>query len=219
MTQRGIGRLVGIFAMAIVSVGGGDVLAQLDAPTAFSDFAGCSHHTCIWVPWSTNKTFQNGDLTYTVDTKSKDGDFVLRKAGKELLRTPLTDLSASTSVVWSEDRTHFAVTWSDGGEIGGFHVRVFHVEGNSVTELPSAQRAFDAFKVRHWCEARGDNIQAYAWLPNSTELILVLSVYPTSDCGKDLGHTEAYVVEAATGVIRQHWDVEHLNAYIHSHPE
>ena len=135
------------------------------------------------------------------------------------MRSPLKDLSASTSVVWSEDKNSFAVTWSDGGAIGNFHVRVFHVEGNLVTEWPTTQQAFDSFKARHWCEARGDNIQAFRWFPDSQELVLVLSVYPTGDCGKELGYTEAYVVDAATGNIQQHWGLKKLNVYMRSHPE
>jgi len=88
-----------------------------------------------------------------------------------------------------------------------------------VTELPAVQTAFAAFKKHHWCEARGDNVQAYQWLPDSSELVLVLSVYPTGDCGKELGHTDAYVVDAATGNVKQHWDAMRLNAFMRAHPE
>lgn len=197
-------------------------LAQIEAPGALSDFAGCAHHTCTWVPGSTQKKFNQGYLTYTVEMDSKDdsgGIFVLRRGNRELLRTPLKDLSASVSVVWSDNKKNFAITWSDGGAIGGFHVRVFHVEGSSVSEWPATQQAFESFKTVYWCKARGDNIQAYRWLSDSQELILVLSVYPTSDCGKDLGHTEAFVVDAETGKIQQHWEIAQFKAYMHSHPE
>jgi hypothetical protein len=215
----GIARLVGLFFLLSIPA---IVFAQLDAPGALSDFSGCAHHTCTWVPLVTHKTFKSGDLTYTVEVNEKDeapGDFVLQRAGKELLRTPLKELSASVSVVWSTDRRNFAVTWSNGGAIGGFNVRVFHVDANSVTELPATQMAFEAFKARHWCKARGDNIQAHSWLPDSRRLVLVLSVYPTSDCGRDLGHTEGYLVNAATGAIREHWDLKQLNEYLAAHPE
>lgn len=197
-------------------------LAQLEAPGALSDFAGCAHHTCTWIPWSTQKVFKQGDLTYTVEVDSKNdsgGVFVLRRHGKELLRTPLKDLSASTSVVWSDDKKNFAITWSDGGAIGNFHVRVFHIEGSAVSEWPATQQAFKSFKAFHWCKTRGDNIQAYTWLPDSQDLVLVLSVYPTGDCGNDLGHTEAFVVDAETGKIQQHWEIAQLNAYMHTHLE
>lgn len=204
-----------ILALAVLS-GCTQAFAQLATPHVFSGSSNCAHHTCTWVPLSTHKTFQQGNLTYTVDA---GGDFLLRREDKDLLRTPLNDLSASTSVVWSDDKRNFAVTWSDGGAIGGFYVRVFHIDGDSVTELPSTQAAFGKFKAHHWCETRGNNIQAYDWLADSRQLVLVLSVYPTSDCGKEMGHTEAYVVDAATGNIRQHWNVKQLNSYVRSHPE
>jgi hypothetical protein len=122
-------------------------------------------------------------------------------------------------VVWSDDGNNLAVTWSDGGAIGNFHVRAFHIEGDAVTELPVTAQAFKAFKARHWCEARGDNIQAYNWLSESHSLILVLSVYPTGDCGKESGHTEAYVVDATTGDIKENWTLSRLKTHIKTHPE
>jgi hypothetical protein len=213
---------VGIASILLPFVSTVAAIAQVDAPGAFSDFAGCSHHTCTWVPWSVQRDFQEGDLIYTVDLNGKGdtgGDFVLRRGDKELLRTTLKDLSASTSVVWSDDDKDFAITWSDGGEVGGFHVRVFSVESDYVTELPGAKKAFQAFKARHWCKARGDNVQAYGWLPNSHDLVLALSVYPTSDCGMDMGHMEAYVVGAGTGTIRQHWTLKQLDSYMRAHRE
>jgi hypothetical protein len=211
-----------IAALMFASWGSPMALGQLDAPGALDSFSGCAHHTCAGVPSSSHKTFRKGDLGYAVETPDEDAkssELVLLQAGKELLRTPLKDLSASVSVVWSDDAKSFAVTWSDGGAIGNFHVRVFHIDGDSVTELPATQKVFDAFKVRHWCETRGDNIQAHSWLPNSRELVLVLSVYPTGDCGKDLGHMEAYVVDAANGAIRQHWGLKQLTAYMRTDPE
>ncbi len=49
------------------------VFCQLDAPGAFSNFAGCAHHTCTWVPWSVHRIFQEGKLSYTVDAKRRHG--------------------------------------------------------------------------------------------------------------------------------------------------
>jgi hypothetical protein len=211
-----------LFVLLVFVTSGRATLGQLDAPTAFSDFAGCKHHTCTWVPWDTHKTFKHGEFAYTVDNfKENDdgGDFVLRRGGKELLRTPLKDLSASVSVVWSPDSRSFAVTWSNGGASGWFDVRVFQIRGDSVVELPAIHDAFENFKARHWCRSRGDNRQAYRWASDSQELVLVLSVYPAGDCGEEMGHTEGLVVNASTGRIEQNWNLQRLKAYIQSHPE
>jgi len=207
----------------LVSTPKSQAISQLDAPGAISNFSGCKHHTCIWVPWSTQAVYQKGELTYTVEVPKDDdqdgGEFVLKHNNKELLRTELKKLLASVSVVWAPDARSFAITWSDGGAIGNFHVRAFRIQDDKVTELPVVEKAFQHFKSRHWCAERGDNIQAYRWTQDSHSLVLVLSVYPTSDCGKQMGHMEGYVVEAVTGRILQNWPAARLKSYLRSHPE
>lgn len=189
--------------------------AQLDAPPALRDYSSCSHQTCTWMPLLKDDVFRKGEYTYRVN----DEGFVLRHNRRVVLRTGLRGLSASVSVVWSEDSRNFAITWSTGGAIGFFRVRAFHVDGDVVTELPGGKLAWREFTAHHGCKTRGDNIQAHSWLPESQRLVLVLSVYPTGDCGWDMGYTEGYVVDAPTGEIREHWNLKQLNAYLKYHPE
>jgi hypothetical protein len=80
-----------------------------------------------------------------------------------IFSTRLKDLSDSVFVVWSERNDWFAITWSDGGAIGNFHTRVFHIASDKVNEAESVKTAFSDFRGRHWCKARGDNVQAYGW--------------------------------------------------------
>lgn len=128
-------------------------------------------------------------------------------------------MSASVFVVWSQRNDWFAITWSDGGAIGNFHTRVFHIAGNNVKEADSVKPAYADFRSRHWCRIRGNNVQAYGWDETSGALVLVTSVYPTGDCGKDLGHTEAYLVQPASGAILKHLSLRDFNEYAKSHPQ
>ena len=98
----------------------------------------------------------------------------------------------------------FTITWSDGGAIGGFHTRVFHVVSpSSVVEQPKAiSNVEDDFKARHYCQTRGDNFTAVRWL-SAVSLLVQASVYPTSDCGADLGYTERYAVHVPSGTIQR----------------
>jgi hypothetical protein len=193
---------------------------QLDAPGALSDYSGCEHNTCLWVPFNNpSKKFHRGDITYYVTPFSDTGgNFVLERNGTQLLSAELKDLDASVSVVWNQASTRLAVTWSDGGAIGNFHVRVFEIDAKDADELPSTATAVTEFKARHYCEARGDNTQAYTWIGND-ELVLVTSVYNTSDCGPDLGHLEAYVVNASSGAILRHMNLAAFNRFAKAHPE
>jgi len=194
-------------------------MAQRAAPTAISDagYTACSHASCLFVPDDElPQVYRQGDLSYTV---KEDGSFTLSRDSRVLLSTHLADLSASVFVTWSSHSDWFAVTWSDGGAIGNFHTRVFHVKENRVEEADSVQTAFANFRRRHWCRTRGDNVQAYGWDRETGTLVLVTSVYPTGDCGKDLGHTEAYLVEPAGGSIRKHLTLPEFNAYAKSHAQ
>jgi len=192
--------------------------AQVEAQGAFDSFGGCSRHTCGWSLSSDPKEFKAGDFSYSLN-ETTGYKFVVRRGKKVLLRTELADLSGSIRAVWSDDQRSFAITWSDGGSIGRFHVRAFRIDGDSVIELPTVAKAFHEFKSRNWCKTRGDNVQAFDWFPDSSRLVLVASVYPTGDCGPDLGHTEAYVVNATNGDIEQHWSLRQLKSYMRLHPE
>jgi len=196
--------------------------SQLAAPTAISDagFSACSHNTCTFVPESEKPTvYRRGNLSYTVRVPARDegGTFVMRRGRKVLLTTPLKDLSASVSVVWSQKSDWFAVTWSDGGAIGNFHTRIFHVVDEAVQEFPTVRNAFRSFRSRHWCRVRGDNVQAYRW-DESGAIVLVMSVYPTGDCGEEAGHMEAYFVRPTDGIVLRRLTAARLDAYIKTHP-
>jgi hypothetical protein len=196
--------------------------AQIDPPSALSEFSGCAHHTCAWSPLTKHKTFSNGDLSYSVETNEKQdagGDFVLRRAGKELLRFPLDGLSSSASVVWSNDKKNFAVTWAFGGDETGFRVRAFHIEGNTTAELPATRAARDDFDARYGCEERSNNVQAYSWFSDSRTLVLAVSVYSNGDCGRQPGRTEGYVVDAPSGRVLKRWNLKQLHAYMAANPE
>jgi hypothetical protein len=85
-------------------------------------------------------------------------------------------------------------------------------------EVPASERAVADFKSRHYCQARGNNVQAYRWL-SSEQLLVVTSVYPTGDCGLDGGYIEGYVVRVKDGSIIRHLNLKELNAEMQKHPE
>jgi hypothetical protein len=190
--------------------------AQLPAPmTSDAGFSECTRDSCLFVPDGPPKIYRHGDYEYSAD---ENGAFVLRRADHAILSTKLKNWNASVYVVWSEDSSWFAVTWSDGGAIGNFHTRLFHARAGVITESHSVEPAFAAFRRRHYCKTSGDNVQAYGWDSASGGIMLVMSVYPTSDCGRDLGHTEGYLIRPESGAILQHLTVTQLNTYIEMHP-
>jgi hypothetical protein len=139
--------------------------------------------------------------------------FWFSRKDKTLFRFDLKDLSVP--FVWViTDTAHdrVALTYSDGGAIGEFYVRIFQIKGDTVTDLSQAvEPAVADFKSRHYCQARGNNVEALKWVKG--DLLLLTDVYPTGDCGPDLGHTEGYRVSVSTGQIEEHLTLQQLKRY------
>jgi len=93
------------------------------------------------------------------------------------------------------------------------NVSAFRIDQAGVTDVSKAiDKATADFKSRHYCESRGyNNVMAVKWV--NGDLLLMTEVYPTSDCGPDLGHTEAYRVSVPVGQIQEHLTLEQLKRY------
>lgn len=132
-------------------------------------------------------------------------------SGKALLTTiTLGDASAGTFIKWAPDSNAFYVMWSDGGSIGEYHVRAFVVVDEQATESPAPKIVAAEFAKRHYCEARGNNLFAIRWEAGSKQLLLEPEVYPTGDCGKDLGFASGYLVDTESGEIRQRYTAKQI---------
>jgi hypothetical protein len=135
------------------------------------------------------------------DLKNSEGGSLQVFQGQTLLRQfRLRDLSAGIYLKWAPDSAAFYLMWSNGGAIGGYHVRVFRVKDNQVLEVPTTRVAEREFAKKHYCRARGNNVYAVHWLANSDEIMISTEVYPTSDC-EGLGFTLGYLVRTDDGAI------------------
>lgn len=201
--------------------------AQLNRPTALATYQKCRGLTCIWTSDSTAHTKTGPYEAFLAESNTMadpESDFpptdlVVMSDDTEVARIFLKSLSASVTLTWSPTYKAFAVSWSDGGSIGNFHTEVFELTGDHFERTNSVDRGFAHFKARHDCATRGDNVQAYRFENHGSELMLILSVYPTGDCGLELGHTEGYLVRVSDGAIIRCLGIHELNAYMRLHPE
>jgi hypothetical protein len=154
-------------------------------------------------------------------TEDEGAIFWFMRGGKEIFKFSAKDLYSSS--VWiavdhdrrldgPHDQAHIALTYSDGGAIGGFHVRVFFIDGNGVKDVSkSVDGAVADFKSRNYCKVRGNNVTALKWMGGS--LLLLTEVYPTGECGPDTGHLEGYLVSVPAGKILAHLTLNQLTHY------
>jgi hypothetical protein len=138
---------------------------------------------------------------------AKDFSFRVMKNGREIGLVSISDLSSNIGIVWAPDSIKFALTYSDGGAIGTFRTHVYQVSEHSVTELAKpVAAAFDEFKSKFYCPARGDNVLFIGWAADSQALLIVGQVYPTSDCGDIWGTERGYLVDLTGNVLRRYDD-------------
>lgn len=116
----------------------------------------------------------------------------------------LPDLSAGMFIKWAPDSRAFYLMWSDGGWLGEYHVRVYQIRERGMRETRATKFAVYDFHRHHSCAERGDNIYAVRWI-KSTELLIATEIYPTSDCGQQMGIIRGYAVDIATGRIMQRY--------------
>jgi hypothetical protein len=124
----------------------------------------------------------------------------------------LRDLSGGVFVKWAADSRAFYVMWSNGGMIGGYSVRVFRVGDRRVKEVPATGRAERDFARSHYCRTRGNNVFAVQWVNGSDNLLIATQVYPTSDCGKDMGLYGGYEVRIDDGSIIHSYSEQQLKS-------
>lgn len=166
-----------------------------------------------------------GNIDLEAAFTTPDGDngarFWIARDGKTIFSFTAKDLVASGVWIAVDDDVnptlgygydYIALTYSTGGATGDFRVRVFHLDGDVVTDISKViDGAVADFKVHHYCKERGNNVTALKWTKG--DLLLLTEVYPTGDCGLDLGHTEAYLVSVPDGKIRDHLTLDQLRRY------
>ncbi len=157
-----------------------------------------------------------GDIEIRAAFSSRDEDgatFWFVRRAKTIFSFKAKDLvSPGVWIAVNPRHAQFALTYSDGGAIGSFHVRIFQIADDVVTdESKATQQAIDDFRSRHYCKERGNNVEALKWIKG--DLLLMTEVYPTGDCGPDLGHIEAYRVSVPDGKIQEHLTLNQLRQY------
>jgi len=118
----------------------------------------------------------------------------------------LPDVSSNIEIGWSPDSSQFFISYSDGGAVGGFHVHLYSLGGTTIQESHTPEVVAGRFKQLHWCQSRGNNLSFLDWTADSKVGFFVAEVYPTGECGKELGLYQGYAVRLQDGKILRVFD-------------
>jgi hypothetical protein len=161
------------------------------------------------------------DLEAAFPTENAGATFWFVRGGTEIFSFTAKDVDSPN--LWmavyhdppldgNQRAARIAITYSDGGAIGGFHVRIFLIDDAGVRDVSkSIDRAVREFKARHYCKERGNNVAALKWVRG--DLLIWTEVYLTGDCAPDSGHLEGYLVSIPQGKIMQHLTLNQLRRY------
>jgi len=198
-----------LFAIAVTAA------ADID----HQDITFCIHETTlIELPAAPGKPVEipiaDGIVLRGVATGDFVADFEVLRHGRACYRFHLDDYSCNGAIIWSVEAQAFAFTYSDGGAIGNFHVRIFSLRDGKCGDISSMiGPAVRDFASRHYCRTRGNNVTVLKWLNKGREMLLMTEVYPTSDCGPGLGYTEGYVIRVPGGTILRRLSERQLKRY------
>ena len=132
---------------------------------------------------------------------TKSGKFRVLIGDVVTAEITMPEISCNIEVGWSPDSEQFFISYSDGGAAGGYYVHMYIVKGNTLSESNVPSMVMQRFKSKHWCATRGDNLYFLAWTPDSKIAFLVAEVYPTSDCGKEMGTLRGYAADTASAKV------------------
>ncbi|SRR6266700_2591007 len=157
------------------------------------DSFACSSRNFILQDFKKQPVVFSPDKTKSIQL-TKDFKFRVKVANAVISEFDIEDISAAIEIGWSPDSSHFFISYSSGGAVGNYHVRLFRLTGQTLTENGTPLTVAERFKAKYWCEARGNNLLFLGWTPDSKVAFFVAEVYPTGDCGKDLGLYRGYAV-------------------------
>lgn len=144
--------------------------------------------------------------------------FWLVQNGKTIFSFTVDNLESGSiwvAVAPAPNSDRFAVTYSDSGATGGWHVRAFRVNGDTVTDVSDiVKKAMADFTSRHRCnpDDLSANVYALKWIKGDLLIFTEVDPHPAF-CGREAGHIEGYRVSVPDGIIKEHLTLAQLKRY------
>jgi hypothetical protein len=119
----------------------------------------------------------------------------------------------NAEAAWAHDSSAFFVTYSDGGNIGRYHVLVVYVTDAGIHVIEPVPDGSLLFKPSCF-DPELPNVGAIGWIGNGSDrLAIAVEVPPHSSCAS-MGTFKAYVIQLPSGkVISTYGQIEAKRAF------
>jgi hypothetical protein len=174
------------------------------APRGSGSFSAVAQNACQGVktpPADLKTRSPDGKIAIVVrSTKDDSQTFAVDKAGKQF--TVPTAGWPCPEIGWSSASDRFFLNYSDGGNVGTFHVAVYHLAKGKLEAISLTQAVNRDFAERYPKCFRPEtpNIVGIAWSKDATRMLLAAQVLPHSNCD-NMGTFMMYEVAVPNGAI------------------
>jgi hypothetical protein len=146
------------------------------------------HQVSVWSPDQSRRI----QLRKNFKLRVESGGIIIGEFG-------LVDDPANTAIKWSSDSRSFYVEMS--ADTIGVQLVAYTVIGHTLLKLKGPEVVAREFGEKHSCKSHENNLHVVRWEDGSQRLLLMPEVYPTSDCGLEMGYSEGFLVDAESGKI------------------
>jgi hypothetical protein len=111
----------------------------------------------------------------------------------------------NAEAAWAPDSKAFFATYSDGGNVGTYHVKIFYVTDSGLRVVEPIPNGRTLFQPRCF-EPERLNVGAIKWMGvDSGSLLIAVQVPPHSSCAS-MGTFEAFEIALPSGRVVSHYD-------------
>jgi hypothetical protein len=172
--------------------------------------------TSIWA--SGDITIPSPDGKKAIEVKppknpaGDDAHTVLIRTGGREYGTKIGAL-VNAEASWAPDSKAFFVTYSDGGNIGTYHVRVVYVTDSGIRVIEPVPNGRQLFRPVCF-DPEIPNVGAIGWPgQDSSQLVIAIEVPPHSSCAS-MGTFKAFVIQLPSGkVVSEYGQIEAKKAF------
>lgn len=174
------------------------------APRGSGAFSAVAQNACRGVKTApADSKTRSPDGKNAIVVRSTEGDaqtFAVDKAGKQF--TVPAGGWPCPEIGWSSASDRFFLNYSDGGNVGTFHVGVYHLANGKLEGILLTQAVNHDFLERYpkCFSPETPNIVGIAWSKDAARLLLAAQVLPHTNCD-NMGTFMMYEVAVPSGAI------------------
>lgn len=133
------------------------------------------------------------------DSTTEETHTIQIRAGGHVYRTKIGAL-VNAEAAWAPDSKAFFITYSDGGMVGTYHVRVVYVSNSGIRVIEPVPNGRHLFKPICF-DPEIPNVGAIGWIGRGSSRLAIAVEVPGHTSCASMGTFKAYVIQLPNGMV------------------